>query len=92
MSSGVKYKKVLTSKTVGRNVLDCEYAVRGAIPILAEKITHELAAGSNKYKFDSITSCNIGNPLILIKGCILIITLNAYHSLYYFQSHILLML
>ena len=30
------YQKVLTLETLGDNIKDCEYAVRGAIPILAE--------------------------------------------------------
>ena len=58
------YKKVLTMETLGDNIKNCEYAVRGAIPIKAEQIKQDLLAGRGKYPFDSITAFNIGNPLV----------------------------
>ncbi|KAI8147895.1 pyridoxal phosphate-dependent transferase [Fennellomyces sp. T-0311] len=38
-----------------------EYAVRGRLAIRSEEIRDELAAGK-KFPFDTVVSCNIGNP------------------------------
>ncbi|KAJ2491571.1 alanine transaminase [Coemansia sp. RSA 2052] len=39
-----------------------EYAVRGAIPILAEKLKEQLKTHPGSLPFKQITPCNIGNP------------------------------
>ncbi|BGP51214.1 alanine transaminase [Rhodotorula kratochvilovae] len=56
--------RVLTNERINKNVLEAQYAVRGAIPLRAEELREELeekgkAAG---LPFDSVVSCNIGNP------------------------------
>jgi hypothetical protein len=55
------FKKVLTKESLSPNVLNCEYAVRGKIPIRGEEISKELKQGK-KYPFDQTISLNIGNP------------------------------
>ncbi|KAI9301142.1 pyridoxal phosphate-dependent transferase [Cunninghamella echinulata] len=57
-------QKVLTSDTINNHVKNVEYAVRGRIAIRAEEIRDDLAKGSetNKYAFDTVVNCNIGNP------------------------------
>lgn len=47
-----------TIKTVNRNFCEAKYAVRGGIPLLAEQISEQI----QKYPFDSLVFCNIGNP------------------------------
>merc|ERR1719326_1116567 len=44
-----------------QNVLDCEYAVRGAVLIKGEELEAKLAL-KEKMPFDQIVPCNIGNP------------------------------
>ncbi|KAJ2470980.1 glycerol-3-phosphate O-acyltransferase 2, partial [Coemansia sp. RSA 2322] len=39
-----------------------EYAVRGAIPIRAEKLKEQLKTNPGSLPFKQITPCNIGNP------------------------------
>ncbi|KAL0463767.1 UNVERIFIED_CONTAM: Alanine aminotransferase 2, mitochondrial [Sesamum latifolium] len=43
-------------------VLECEYAVRGEIVILAQRLQEELKNNPNAHPFDEILYCNIGNP------------------------------
>jgi len=54
----------LTLDTMSQSVRKMEYAVRGALVILAEQITRELESGdgSDKYPFDHCVFTNIGNP------------------------------
>lgn len=56
--------KVLTNDSINNYVKNVEYAVRGRIAIRAEEIRDDLAKGSetNKYAFDTVVNCNIGNP------------------------------
>jgi alanine transaminase len=57
-----EYHKVLTKETLSPNVKECQYAVRGAIPLRGEEIKKMLAAGSNDFDFKKTLPCNIGNP------------------------------
>ncbi|KAI8824035.1 pyridoxal phosphate-dependent transferase [Fimicolochytrium jonesii] len=53
----------MTLATINPAVVECEYAVRGALAIRAEELKKEIAAkGRAQAGFRSITSCNIGNP------------------------------
>ena len=53
--------RAVTKKTMNPSVIKAEYAVRGAIAIRAEELRDDLEAGK-KLPFDSVVSCNIGNP------------------------------
>lgn len=53
--------RVLHPDRINPCVLEAEYAVRGAIPIRAEEIKHELQEGK-ELPFKSVVNCNIGNP------------------------------
>ncbi|ORY54165.1 putative alanine aminotransferase [Leucosporidium creatinivorum] len=53
--------RVITNDTINKAVLQAEYAVRGAIAIRAEELRDDLEAGK-QLPFDSVVSCNIGNP------------------------------
>mmetsp|Transcript_23769 Transcript_23769/g.54574 ORF Transcript_23769/g.54574 Transcript_23769/m.54574 type:complete len:572 (+) Transcript_23769:228-1943(+) len=57
-------QKALTMDTLFCGLKKMEYAVRGTVAVLADKIDAELqtAAGQAKYPFDSILKTNIGNP------------------------------
>jgi alanine transaminase len=55
---------VLCKETIGDNVKNAEYAVRGAIVQLAGEISERLKKGE-KLPFDKLLYCNIGNPLSL---------------------------
>eukprot|EP01025_Chloroclados_australasicus_P023559 TRINITY_DN2384_c0_g1_i1.p1 TRINITY_DN2384_c0_g1~~TRINITY_DN2384_c0_g1_i1.p1 ORF type:complete len:488 (-),score=54.42 TRINITY_DN2384_c0_g1_i1:263-1726(-) len=52
----------LSVETLNQNVVDAEYAVRGAIVQKAYQIQEELKAGTDKYPFVKTIACNIGNP------------------------------
>jgi len=67
LQSSRGYKKVLTKETIHDNVIDCQYAVRGAIPIRGEAIEKEIKAGV-KFPFAKTTPCNIGNPQAVGQG------------------------
>jgi len=56
--------KVLTKTTLGDNVKNTEYAVRGPILDVAAEVTERLKKGE-KLPFDKLLYCNIGNPLSL---------------------------
>ncbi|WZY98042.1 hypothetical protein YC2023_070371 [Brassica napus] len=43
-------------------VLKCEYAVRGEIVNIAQKLQDDLKINKDAYPFDEIIYCNIGNP------------------------------
>lgn len=62
------YLKALRQETLSPNVKECQYAVRGAIPMRGEQIKKEIAKGSTAYKFDKMTPCNIGNPQAVGQG------------------------
>ncbi|CAH2037195.1 unnamed protein product [Thlaspi arvense] len=46
----------------GSQVLKCEYAVRGEIVNIAQRLQEELKTNKDAYPFDEIIYCNIGNP------------------------------
>ncbi|KAL3632110.1 Alanine--glyoxylate aminotransferase 2, mitochondrial [Castilleja foliolosa] len=48
--------------TINPKVLECEYAVRGEIVTLAQKLQEELKLNPDSHPFDEILYCNIGNP------------------------------
>ncbi|CAA0821178.1 Alanine aminotransferase 2- mitochondrial [Striga hermonthica] len=48
--------------SINPKVLECEYAVRGEIVILAQKLQEELKVNPDAHPFDEILYCNIGNP------------------------------
>jgi hypothetical protein len=55
------YVKVLNS--MSKQVLEANYAVRGAIPIRGAEIQKDLTTGkSANYNFTETVSLNIGNP------------------------------
>jgi len=56
-----RYTKVFDS--LSENVLNCEYAVRGQIPIRGEQIMQEIRSNpSHHFPFSRTTGLNIGNP------------------------------
>lgn len=54
--------KVLTPQNINPLLSEMQYAVRGLVPITAEKIQQEIASGKSKRPFKEILYCNIGNP------------------------------
>ncbi|KAH6836295.1 alanine aminotransferase 2 [Perilla frutescens var. hirtella] len=48
--------------SINPKVLECEYAVRGEIENLAQKLQEDLNVSPNSHPFNEITYCNIGNP------------------------------
>jgi alanine transaminase len=54
----------LCRETVNQNVLNSEYAVRGEIVQMAQKLAKDLEAGGS-HPFKKVVWCNIGNPQIL---------------------------
>ena len=54
--------KVLQPSTINRCVRKMQYAVRGAVPIMAERIAQELRQGVGQRDFEQVLFCNIGNP------------------------------
>lgn len=61
--------KVLSLQSINQSVVAAEYAVRGELAIRAEQLRSQLLANKTPDKphrqqlpFDSIISCNIGNP------------------------------
>ncbi|XAR51304.1 Alanine transaminase [Bertholletia excelsa] len=59
-SSGSSHS--MTVESINPKVLKCEYAVRGEIVILAQKLQQELQAKPGSHSFDEIIYSNIGNP------------------------------
>ncbi|CAH9088690.1 unnamed protein product [Cuscuta europaea] len=49
-------------QSINPKVLKCEYAVRGEIVNLAQKLQEELHSNPGSHPFDEIIYCNIGNP------------------------------
>ncbi|XP_073139537.1 alanine aminotransferase 2-like [Henckelia pumila] len=49
-------------ESINPKVLACEYAVRGEIVNLAQKLEQELKSHPDQQPFDEILYCNIGNP------------------------------
>uniref|UniRef100_A0A6T8PJA8 Calmodulin n=1 Tax=Hemiselmis andersenii TaxID=464988 RepID=A0A6T8PJA8_HEMAN len=55
--------KVLTTQNINKSLVDMQYAVRGLVPITAERIQQEINQGKGQSKpFDEVLYCNIGNP------------------------------
>jgi alanine transaminase len=56
--------RVLTSERINKNVLEAQYAVRGAIPLRAEELREQLEDKGKDagLPFDTVVNCNIGNP------------------------------
>ncbi|KAJ9537641.1 hypothetical protein OSB04_030374 [Centaurea solstitialis] len=52
----------LTADSLNPKVLKCEYAVRGEIVSLAQKLQQDLQANPGSHPFEEILYCNIGNP------------------------------
>ncbi|KAI9093886.1 hypothetical protein K1719_026884 [Acacia pycnantha] len=52
----------VTLHNLNPKVLECEYAVRGEIVTMAQKLQQELQASSGSHPFNEIIYCNIGNP------------------------------
>ncbi|KAG9394012.1 Alanine aminotransferase [Carpediemonas membranifera] len=50
--------------TINQNVVQAQYAVRGAVPLRAIQISEELKAGK-QFPFETVVNCNIGNPQAL---------------------------
>ncbi|XP_057770537.1 alanine aminotransferase 2-like isoform X2 [Salvia miltiorrhiza] len=48
--------------SINPKVLECEYAVRGEIVNLAQKLQEDLKVNPDTHPFDEIIYCNIGNP------------------------------
>lgn len=55
----------LSVSTLNVNVINSEYAVRGEIVGIAQRIAKDLEEGKGSYPFDKVVWCNIGNPQIL---------------------------
>ena len=63
------YVKVLNEATLSRNVKECQYAVRGAIPLRGAEIDEQLRQGhGDLYNFEKLTPMNIGNPQAVGQG------------------------
>jgi len=54
--------KALTHSGMNSKLKDMKYAVRGDVPIAAERIQKELDSGTSKRPYTEILACNIGNP------------------------------
>ncbi|EEF29430.1 alanine transaminase, putative [Ricinus communis] len=52
----------LSLNTINPKVLECEYAVRGEIVTIAQRLQEELKTNPGSHPFDEILYCNIGNP------------------------------
>ncbi|KAG6425782.1 hypothetical protein SASPL_109986 [Salvia splendens] len=48
--------------SINPKVLECEYAVRGEIVNLAQKLQEDLKVNPDSHPFNEIIYCNIGNP------------------------------
>lgn len=58
--------EALSVKTLNQNVVEAEYAVRGAIAIKSAAYQQQLKEGKgDDLPFDKVYQCNIGNPQIL---------------------------
>ena len=64
-----EYHKVLTKETLSDNIKECQYAVRGAIPLRGEEIKKMITAGQGaQFPFEKTLPCNIGNPQAVGQG------------------------
>ena len=60
--SDSQYFKVLREEALSSNVKECQYAVRGAIPMKGEEIKKRIKNGDLSFPFPQVTPLNIGNP------------------------------
>lgn len=58
-------KAPLSIDNINTRVINSEYAVRGEIVQIAQKIARDLEEGQGSYPFEKVVWCNIGNPQIL---------------------------
>ncbi|KAK3220634.1 hypothetical protein Dsin_014604 [Dipteronia sinensis] len=61
-SSSSSMAPAVTVDTINPKVLKCEYAVRGEIVTLAQRLQQDLKDNPGSHPFDEILYCNIGNP------------------------------
>ncbi|BGP57841.1 alanine transaminase [Rhodotorula sphaerocarpa] len=56
--------RVLRKERMNKNVLEAQYAVRGAIPLRAEELRDQIEENGENHglPFDKVVNCNIGNP------------------------------
>ena len=57
-------------RSLGSNVIQTEYAVRGAIPLRGLEIKKGLKDGTEHKDYDAITALNIGNPQQVGQGSV----------------------
>ncbi|XP_023513773.1 alanine aminotransferase 2, mitochondrial [Cucurbita pepo subsp. pepo] len=62
MASLLEKPLPVSVQNINPKVLKCEYAVRGEIVVLAQKLQEELLSKPGSHPFDEILYCNIGNP------------------------------
>jgi hypothetical protein len=55
----------LSGSTINEKIKATEYAVRGEIVVMAQRIAKELEEGPGRHPFDKLVWCNIGNPQLL---------------------------
>lgn len=61
----VRMEGPVNENTINPGIIQANYAVRGKLAKLADKIRKELQSGSLAYPFSNITYANLGNP----QGC-----------------------
>ncbi|KAI3997871.1 hypothetical protein MKX01_000005 [Papaver californicum] len=61
-STNMSYPNSVTIDSINPKVLQCEYAVRGAIVNQAQHLQKEIKENPGSHPFDEILYCNIGNP------------------------------
>jgi len=54
--------KVMVLQNINQSLVNMQYAVRGLVPLTAERIQGEINAGASNKPFDEVLYCNIGNP------------------------------
>ncbi|KMZ74886.1 Alanine aminotransferase 2, mitochondrial [Zostera marina] len=62
MASSTTKTPPVSIDNINPKVLNCRYAVRGAIVSHAQRLQNELQTNSDSHPFDEILYCNIGNP------------------------------
>lgn len=55
-------KNVLNVDNMNQNLKKMQYAVRGQIVVMATEMAEDLKKNPDKYPFDEVVYCNIGNP------------------------------
>ena len=64
------YFKVLREEALSHNVKECQYAVRGAIPLKGAAISARIKQGDISFPFQKVVPMNIGNPQAVGQGFI----------------------